>query len=75
MENIDDLKSELVSHLTNKGINNVFSLWGETRAFYKESGIIMGGSYSSAGNSIRVTLNINKKIYRFIVSMVEIAKK
>ena len=65
------MKSELIKYLKLKYINDVHTLWGETKNYYKSKLIEMGGGYASVGNDISVILNINNKLERFKVSIAE----
>lgn len=68
------LKSELVEHLKTKEIEDVNSLWGEAKDYYKSRLIEMGGSYASFGKDITVTLKLLKEVVRFDVSIAECQK-
>ncbi len=66
-----NLKEELIRYLKTKHISDVHNLWGETKSYYKNRLIEMGGSYASFGNHISVKLSINGNTYSFNVSLSE----
>jgi hypothetical protein len=71
-----DYKQQLIDHL--KGlyksckIDNVMTLWGESKTYFDNKGIPMGGSYASWETDITVNLNVNKEILRFKVDLSEL---
>lgn len=65
------MKEELIKHLRTKRVNNVFALWGETKAYYQSKLIEMGGGYASWRKDISVILNVGGELERFKVSVDE----
>jgi hypothetical protein len=67
-------KEELVAYLSKKHIDNIVSLWGEVKSYYKFKDIEMGGGYASFGTDINVILSMGGKLYRFSVDLSEIQR-
>lgn len=65
------MKDKLVKHLKTKCVFDVNSLWGETKSYYRNNSIQMGGSYSSSGNNINVILSVEGELKRFKVEVDE----
>jgi len=69
----DNVREELISHLKTRYINNdINRLWGETKSWFKDRLIEMGGSYASFGKDISVRAILNKKEIEFKVSLKEV---
>jgi hypothetical protein len=68
-----NLKDELVTYLKKTHISDVHGLWGQTKSYYKNKLIEMGGSYASWGDKISVKVNINGNIYSFDVFLSELS--
>ena len=64
-------KEELVKYLKTKHFNNIQGLWGETKYYYKNRLIEMGGGFASFGDYISVVVNIDGKQERFKVYLNE----
>lgn len=65
----DKMKQELIEHLKTRGITDIHHLWAESKNYYDDKSIVMGGGYCSWRYYIRVTLNINGKLERFEVKI------
>ena len=72
MKNTEELKQELIEHLKGKDIDDVMHLWAESKDYYINEKILMGGSYASWGTFIKVTLNIEGELYKFQVDLSEL---
>jgi hypothetical protein len=67
-----NLKDELVKHLKTTYISDVHDLWDQTKSYYKNKLIEMGGSYASWGDKISVKVNIDENRYSFDVFLNEL---
>lgn len=78
MENADnnllvEHKSTLIEYLKNENIEDVFSLWGNTKAYYTKLRILCGGSYASWNDYINVHIAVTTdEHYRFKVTLSEL---
>jgi hypothetical protein len=67
-------KEMLLKHLKGKRVNDVVDLWAETKNYYYNKGMEMGGSYASFGDDISVRLYRNNQKITFKITMDELRK-
>jgi len=69
----EEIKDDLVNHLkTLNYIDNVYSLWGESKNYMSNKYGEMGGAFASFGKDITVTVKCEDELYRFTVTLKEI---
>ena len=68
-----NFKGQLVEHLKTTHISDVHDLWGQTKSYYRNKLIEMGGSYASWGDKISVKIIVDGNRYSFDVFWSELA--
>lgn len=74
MLSMEKYKLELLTHLRKDKPNCVLSLWSQSKCFFTERGITMGGCYGSMDTKISISLRESKEseLIRFIIDLNEI---
>lgn len=60
-------KNDLLEYLKTNKISSVDELWAETKAYYQNKLIVMGGSYASFNDYITVKIVVDDNKYSFDV--------
>ena len=68
------IQQELIAHLKRQHINTVDALWDETKSYFRNRLINIGGSYASWSNSISVHMKVDETKIRFDVSLEDLKK-
>lgn len=68
-----NFKEQLVDYLKTTHISDVHDLWGQTKSYYRNKLIEMGGGYASWGDKISVKIIVDDNRYSFDVFLSELA--
>lgn len=68
-----NFKEQLVEHLKKTHITDVHDLWSQTKSYYRNKLIEMGGSYASWSDKISVKIIVNDNRYSFDVFLSDLS--